>query len=79
MDRVGTDAGGAWSHQFKPSNPPAGRSLVSSHQFHSNTHTHPSKQDFLERLQPLPNDVQRSFHLMRELDKDAADLHPYVL
>lgn len=36
-------------------------------------------QDFLERLQPLPNDIQRSFHLMRELDKDATELHMYVL
>lgn len=35
-------------------------------------------QDFLERLQPLPNDIQRSFHLMRELDKDATELHVYV-
>ncbi|TFJ80402.1 hypothetical protein NSK_008143 [Nannochloropsis salina CCMP1776] len=32
-------------------------------------------EDFLERLQPLPNDIQRSFHLMRELDKDATELH----
>lgn len=38
-----------------------------------------TKQDFLERLQPMPNDVQRSFHLMRELDKDAAELQPYVV
>lgn len=39
---------------------------------------HATNQDFLERLQPMPNDVQRSFHLMRELDKDAADLQPCV-
>ncbi|GAB5036925.1 sgf29 tudor-like domain protein, partial [Nannochloropsis oceanica] len=32
-------------------------------------------EDFLERLQPLPNDIQRSFHLMRELDKDSTELH----
>jgi len=38
-----------------------------------------SNKDFLERLQPLPNDIQRSFHLMRELDKDATELHMYVL
>ena len=27
----------------------------------------------------MPNDIQRSFHLMRELDKDSAEFRKYVL